>query len=217
MKIGILGGTFNPIHYGHLRIAEEVRERFDLARVILVPAATPPHKTLSSDLPFEHRFRMVGEALAGNPLFEISDIEGRREGPSYLIDTLREFRELYPEDELFFIMGSDSFADIRTWKEYAGYFSLCNIVVVERPGVSFDELAQALPENVAREFTPYPAEKRLAHISGYSVYFFTGTLLDISSSNIRSLVRLERSIRYMVPETVERYIKEKRLYEQKNA
>lgn len=213
MKVGILGGTFNPIHYGHLRIAEEVRERFDLARVILVPAAIPPHKALSSDPLFEHRFHMVSEALADNPLFEISDIEGRREGPSFLIDTLRELRELYPGDELFFIMGSDSFADIRTWKEYAGYFSLCNIVVVERPGVTFEELAQALPEDVAREFTPYPAEKRLAHLSGYSVYFFTGTLLDISSSNIRSLERLGRSIRYLVPETVERYIKEKRLYE----
>jgi nicotinate-nucleotide adenylyltransferase len=217
MKIGILGGTFNPIHYGHLRIAEEVRERFDLARVIFVPAATPPHKTLSSDLLFEHRFRMVSEAVAGNPLFEVSDIEGLREGPSYLIDTLRELRRNYPEDELFFIMGSDSFADIRNWKEYAGYFSLCNIVVVERPGAEFGELANSLPDEVAREFTPYPAEKRLAHCSGYSVYMFTGTLLDISSSNVRLMVRLGRSVRYLLPGAVESYIKEKRLYEGKNA
>lgn len=100
MKIGILGGTFNPVHIAHLRIAEEVRERFELDRVIFVPAATPPHKPLAGDLPFAIRHRMVSMAIAGNPSFTVSEIEGKRAGKSYSIDTIHAFREEYPDDEL---------------------------------------------------------------------------------------------------------------------
>jgi nicotinate-nucleotide adenylyltransferase len=212
MKIGILGGTFNPIHIAHLRIAEEVRDRFGLAKVVFVPAATPPHKQLAEDLPFAGRYEMVRRAIEGNPFFDLSDIEGKRGGKSYSIDTLHAFRSAHPENEIFFIIGSDSFLDIGSWHEYAAIFSLCNIVVVERPEARVPAPDQALPDAIAHEFCYYGAEKRLAHRSGYSVYYLEGVPLDISSSAIRELARLDRSVRYLVPEAVEHYIKEQRLY-----
>lgn len=212
MKIGIIGGTFNPIHFAHLRIAEEVRERFGLERVLFIPAATPPHKPLAGDLPFARRFDMVRLAIAGNPAFAVSDVEGVRGGASYSLDTLLSLREASPGDEFFFIIGSDSFLDIGSWHEYADIFGCCNIVVAERPGATVTALDTALPVAIADDFQYYPAEKRLAHRSGYSVYYLEGMPLDISSTAIRDLVRLGRSIRYLTPPSVEQYIKEQRLY-----
>jgi nicotinate-nucleotide adenylyltransferase len=212
VKIGILGGTFNPIHNAHLRIAEEVRERCDLARIVFVPAATPPHKPLAGDLPFAVRCDMVQRAIAGAPCFEMSDIEGRRGGTSYSIDTLRALRSTHPDDEFFFIIGSDSFLEFGTWHEYAAIFSLCNIVVVERPGGVVAALDKVLPTTVAGQFQYFGAERRLAHYSGYSVYYLEGVPLAISSSAIREMARLGRSIRYLVPDAVVHYIKEQRLY-----
>jgi nicotinate-nucleotide adenylyltransferase len=121
-------------------------------------------------------------------------------------------RSEYPADEFFFIIGSDSFLEFGSWHEYATIFSLCNIVVVVRPGGVVTEPVTALPAAVAHEFCYHVAEKRLAHRSGYSTYFLEGVPLDISSSAIRELARLGRSIRYLVPETVGDYIKEQRLY-----
>ncbi|ACM18974.1 nicotinate/nicotinamide mononucleotide adenylyltransferase [Geotalea daltonii FRC-32] len=212
MRIGILGGTFNPIHNAHLRIAEEVRDRLDLERVMFVPAASPPHKLLAGELSFEVRYEMVRLAIADNPFFTISDIEGKRGGTSYSIHTLQELHLAYPADEFFFIIGSDSFLDIGSWKEYAAIFNLCNIVVVSRPGAVADPLDKALPVAIADRFCYHAAEKRLTHSSGHSVYSIAGTLLDISSSEIRTLTRQGRSIRYLLPATVEQYIKEQRIY-----
>jgi nicotinate-nucleotide adenylyltransferase len=212
VKIGILGGTFNPIHLAHLRIAEEARDRFALDGVIFIPAATPPHKPLAGDLPFDVRLEMVRRAIAGNPRFSASDMEGRRPGKSYSIDTLRTLRVERPDDEFFFIVGSDSYVDMGLWHEYAGIFSCCNIVVMERPGTGTEQPEAALPPDIAGEFRYFPQEKRLAHRSGHSVYFREGVLLDISSSSIRELVKSGCSIRYLVPDTVATYIKEQRLY-----
>jgi nicotinate-nucleotide adenylyltransferase len=212
LKIGILGGTFNPIHIAHLRIAEEVRERFGLEKVVFVPAAAPPHKPLAGDLPFPDRCEMVRRAIAGNPWFDLSDLEGRRGGKSYSIDTLRTLRQELPSDEFFFIIGSDSFLDIGSWHEYAEIFSLCNIVVVERPGSIVHRPDWALPAALVHEFCYHGAEKRLAHRSGYSVYYLEGVPLDVSSSAVRELARSGRSLRYLVPDAVEHYIKDQRLY-----
>jgi nicotinate-nucleotide adenylyltransferase len=212
MRIGIIGGTFNPVHIAHLRIAEEVRETFALDRVLFIPAASPPHKPVAGDLSFHHRYRMVELAVHDNPHFAVSDIEGKRRGKSYSIDTIQVLRTEYPEDELFFIIGSDSFCEIGLWREYAAIFTLCNIVAVERPGSVVTNPMNALPVDIAGEFCYYGAEKRLAHRSGYSVYYLEGAPLDISSSAIRKLARLGRSIRYLVPEAVSHYIKEHRLY-----
>ena len=189
MKIGILGGTFNPLHNAHLRIAEEVRDRLGLERVMFVPAASPPHKMLEGELSFEVRHEMVRLAIADNPFFTVSDIEGKRGGTSYSIHTLQELHHQFPDDDFFFIIGSDSFLDIGSWKQYADIFNLCNLVVVARPGAVADPLDAALPVAIAGEFSYHETEKRLAHSSGHSVYAITGTLLDISSSVIRHLAR----------------------------
>jgi len=212
MKIGIIGGTFNPIHLAHLRIAEGVRDSFGLERVIFIPAASPPHKTLAGDIPFAQRLAMVQLAVQDNPAFSVSDMEGKRGGRSYSIDTLRALRTEHPGDEFFFIIGSDSFLDIGSWHEFAAIFTYCNVVVVERPRATITDMAAVLPAAVAGEFSHYPAEHRLAHRSGYSVFYLHGLPFDISSSAIRELARQGRSLRYLVPAAVEHYIKDQRLY-----
>jgi nicotinate-nucleotide adenylyltransferase len=212
MKVGIFGGTFNPVHFAHLRIVEEIRETLALEKVIFVPAATPPHKPLADDLSFTERLKMVNLAIRGNPFFTVSDVEGQREGKSYSVDTLRVFKEMFPGDEFFFIMGSDSFADIRSWKNYAAIFSLCNIVTIARPGTHIS-LLEVLPVDIAHEFCYHESQTRLSHRSGYSVYSIEGTQLDISSTAIRSLIRQGKSIKYLLPATVEHYIKQQRFYE----
>jgi nicotinate-nucleotide adenylyltransferase len=212
MKVGIFGGTFNPVHTAHLRIAEEVRDRLELAEVVFVPAALPPHKELAEDLPFSIRYEMVRRAIADNSAFSLSDMEGKRDGKSWSIDTVRAFRRERPDDEFYFIIGSDSFIDFGSWREYAAFFSCCNIVVVERPDAKVTALDTVLPPDVAGEFRHDQAGLRLLHRSGFSVYYLEGVPLRISSSAIRELARLNRSIRYLVPAAVEHYIKEQRLY-----
>jgi nicotinate-nucleotide adenylyltransferase len=211
MKIGIFGGTFNPIHFAHLRIAEEIRDTFALERVVFVPAATPPHKPLADDLSFADRLRMVELAVEGNPFFSVSDLEGQREGKSYSIDTLHIFKEMYPSDELFLIMGSDSFAEFGSWREYAAIFSCCNIVTITRPGAAIS-LREAIPGRISHEFVCDGERDRLVHRSGHAVYCMEGTLLDISSTAIRAHIRQGRSIRYLVPAMVEEYINQQRFY-----
>ena len=212
MKIGILGGTFNPIHNAHLRIAEESRDLFGLERVIFIPAATPPHKPSVGELSFASRLEMVRLATADNPHFAVSDMEGVRGGRSYSIDTLRALALEYPQGELYFIVGADSFNDISTWREYAAIFSLCHLICVQRPGSTITSLAKALPVAIAGEFCYDATAKRLSHSSGHGVYALDGVLLDISSSQIRLLARAGRSIRYLLPDAVEHYIKEQRLF-----
>lgn len=212
MNIALMGGTFNPIHLAHLRIAEEARESFGLDRVVFIPAGDPPHKPLAGEVPFSQRCEMVRLAIAGNPAFELSDIEGQRPGKSYSIDTLNCFRELHPHDRLFFIIGSDSFFEIGLWHCYADIFRLCNLIVVERPGRPVTDPLLALPVAIRGEFG-YTSESRLLkHESGQFVHFLKGCPLDISSTGVRHLVACGRSITYLVPCAVETYINTQRIY-----
>ena len=212
MKIGIIGGTFNPIHIAHLRIAEEVRERLALDRIIFIPAATPPHKELDGEISFPDRKAMVELAISDNQSFTCSDIEAQRGGRSYSVDTLRELRELYPDDDLFFIIGSDSFLEISSWYSSADLFKLANIVVVERPDAVVKDLKEPLPLAIRDEFCYSSDEIRLTHRSGFSVFYLPGTPLPISSTDVRRAGREGRSIRYLVPVKVARYISDKRIY-----
>lgn len=212
MNIGILGGTFNPIHLAHLRIAEEARDRFGLDRVIFVPAADPPHKPRQSQVSLSHRLAMVKLAIGDHPAFTFSDIEGHRPGKSYTIDTLRAFRELYPDDRLVFIMGSDSFAEIGTWYDYHRIFTVTNIIVVGRPGTTGLCMISALPVAIADQFCYDAKLELLTHTSGATVSYLEGIPLAISSSSIRELIGSGRSVRYLIPDRVERYIKDHVLY-----
>jgi len=155
---------------------------------------------------------MVRLAIAGNPRFELSDIEGQRGGKSYSIDTLHYFRTHYPADRLFFIIGSDSFFEIGLWHRYAEIFRLCNLIVVERPGRPVADPLSALPVAIRGEFGYTSTTHELKHESGHSVLFLKGCPLDISSTEIRHLVAGGRSITYLVPSTVETYINNQRIY-----
>jgi len=206
MRTGILGGTFNPIHLAHLRIAEEVRETCALDRIMFIPAAMPPHKDVAEDVPFARRLAMVQLAVADNRHFAVSALEGEREGKSYSVHTLEILRRENPGDEFFFIIGMDSFRDITSWREYRRLFELAHIVVAARPGIPDGGSPDLLPVAIRDDFCYDDAAQKLRHRSGNSVIFLTETRLDISSTRIRRLVAEGRSIRYLVPAPVENYI-----------
>ncbi len=212
MKIGILGGTFNPIHLAHLRIAEEVREVCGLDRVLFMPAATPPHKPLADDIPFADRLAMVEAAIAGNPSFAASDLESRRLGKSYSVRTLELLHEACPGDSFYFIIGMDSYRALATWKDYRRLFELTSLVVSTRPGSPGGDALELLPVVIRGEFCYDGGPDRLRHRSGNRVILLEETFLDISSTRIRQLVAEGRSIRYLVPAAVEDYIKRHGLY-----
>lgn len=187
MKIGILGGTFNPIHIGHLILAEEAREKLGLDKIIFVPAYLPPHKDNSDIAPAKYRYRMIELVIKKNRYFSLSDMEIKRNGRSYTIDTLKEFKKLYPEDELHFIIGSDLLRYLEEWKDLDELIKMVRFIVATRPG--------------------YPLEKIPSHISTLPI-----RAVDISGFEIRSAIRQDKSFRYLVPEAVFKYITKKRLY-----
>jgi nicotinate-nucleotide adenylyltransferase len=199
LKVGVFGGTFDPIHLGHLRVAEEVREALGLERVLFVPASIPPHKMQAAVAPPPLRLEMVRRAVVGNPRFEVSGVELEREGPSYSIDTLRELRGgLGPRDRLWFILGEDAFRDIHTWHRFSELFSEVDLAVMRRPPHGLRELAP--PASLAGEFQALPSGFR--HRSGREIRSVPVTLLDISSTRIREALAVGRSVRYLVPEPV---------------
>jgi nicotinate-nucleotide adenylyltransferase len=212
MKTGILGGTFNPIHLAHLRIAEEVREACDLDEVLFIPAAIPPHKAAQVAASFADRLAMVQAAIADNPAFRVSDLEAQRSGKSFSVDTLGILRDADPTGERYFIVGLDSFRDIATWKDYARLFELAHMVVTARPGVELPDPLAALPVAVKADFCYDDQLKKLRHRSGNAVIFLEETRLDISSTLIRRKVAAGESVRYLVPPAVAAHIASHGLY-----
>ena len=211
--VGILGGTFNPIHLGHLRAAEEVREAEGLDEVRLVPAAVPPHKEAEGIIPSRHRFRMVELAVQDTPGMRAWDVELGRPGPSYSIDTIRALRaELGPDRRIAFILGHDAFEEFHTWREPEAILSLCELVVMMRPpwppGRSPGDLCIA----AGGAFRYDAASGTIHHASGRGVSLLHITGLDISATAIRALVAAGRSIRFLVPPAVEAYIARHELY-----
>lgn len=211
-RIGILGGTFNPIHLAHLRSAEEVREAQRLDRVLFIPSATPPHKRQDGIAAAAHRLAMVKLAIAGNAHFQVSTIEIERRGRSYSVDTLRSLHQRMPRGQFFFIMGIDAFREITTWKEYRKIFTLCDLIVTSRPPVDEAPLRAALPVAVRAEFCYRSRIKQLEHSTGSRIIFQRISDLDISASAIRARLGRGLSIRYLVPTAVDRYIARHRLY-----
>lgn len=212
LRLGILGGTFDPIHLGHLRLAEEVGEELDLERVYIVPAAAPPHKEGKSVTSFLQRLVMARIGAKESPLLDVHDLEGHRQGLSYSIETLKKFHELYgPHLKLFFMIGMDAFLEIETWKRYGELFDFANFVVIERPGFPTRKLMGFLRSSglsLKRE----GKEMSFLATSGNRLIFKRATLMDISSTEIRQKVGAGKSIRFLVPEGVRTYIVEKGLY-----
>jgi nicotinate-nucleotide adenylyltransferase len=212
-RLGLFGGTFNPIHFGHLRAAEEVCEALSLDRLWFIPTAHPPHKEERDLTSFEVRVAMTRLAVRDHPRMEVSDLEGRRTGKSYSIETLRLVREeLGPTWELFFIVGLDAMLEIQTWKDYLQLFSLCHFVVLDRPGYDRRHLEEILTHEVQPRFSFLEDGTGFQQPSGQKVLWQRTTLMDISATGIRRLVRQGRSLRYLLPEPVREYIMNNKLY-----
>lgn len=212
MRVGILGGTFNPIHLGHLRAAEEIGEDLDLQKIYLIPAGIPPHKTPDPLADFSHRLEMVRLASAISPLLEAWDIEGKRPGLSYSIETLRLFHSSFrPQLGLFFIVGIDAFLEIQTWKKYPELFNYASFVVINRAGYDTQEFAGFL-DSLHLGFVWDPEGKCFCHPSGNTLLQKETTVMDISASRIRQMVAERKSIRFLVPEAVREYIERVGLY-----
>ena len=191
-RLGIYGGTFNPIHTGHLIIAQEIYDRLSLDRIVFIPSGRPPHKNDAAVTAPEHRHAMVTLATNSDPRFEVSDLELRRPGLSYTIETLRELRRHYgPESRFFFVIGADSLVEIDTWRSPDEVFACATVVVVPRPGVDIDQ-------------APLPWRERVTTVQS--------PMMAVSSTDIRHRVKSGRSIRYFVHPDVEHYIHKHRLY-----
>jgi len=187
VKVGILGGTFNPIHAGHLILAEEAREKLNLDKIIFMPTYLPPHKDKSEIASAQDRFKMIKIAIKGNNHFSVSDLEIKRQGRSYTIDTVRDFKKLHPKDELYFISGSDLLKYLAEWKDLEEILKIVKFVVATRPG--------------------YPLEKIPDYISTVSI-----RAVDISGFEVREASKADKSFRYLVPEGVYNYIIKRKLY-----
>jgi nicotinate-nucleotide adenylyltransferase len=205
MRIGLFGGTFNPIHFGHLRTVMEVRERLGLSRVYLIPS----------------RMEMIRRAVANDAGFVVSDVELMRTGPSYTIDTLAFFTDALPKsNSRFLIVGLDAFLEIHTWKDFRGIMARIPLIVMGRPGGygrgQNEDMSLAVADFLDAMTPGYRYDRQesvFVHPEFQSVYPIGVTSLDISSSAIRDLVRSGRSIRYLVPETVSEFIASKGLYQ----
>lgn len=202
-RVGILGGTFNPIHLGHLLIAHAVAEALDLKRVLLLPAAQPPHKTSDALATADERLAMVRLSMAGDSLLDVCTLDLDRGGNSYAVDTMRAFRVQHPAYDPYFIIGMDSLRELHTWRCVHELLTLCKFVTVDRPGVDrpVNQVELRLPQ-------PWP-ERLLAGIISIRT-------LDVSSSEIRHRIAVGRSIRYLVSPAVEAFIHERGLYRTKS-
>jgi len=187
VKIGILGGTFNPVHIGHLILAEEVREKLGLDKIIFIPAALPPHKDDADIAPAFDRLKMLKLAIKGNKFFGVSDIEIKRKGRSYTIDTLNELKNKFTDDELYFIIGSDLLKYLNEWKDLGEINKMVKFIAATRPG--------------------YPLQQLPPYIHTLDI-----RAVDVSGFAVRQCIKTNKSFGYLVPDKVFDYIKKRKLY-----
>jgi nicotinate-nucleotide adenylyltransferase len=209
MRVGLFGGTFDPVHNGHLRVAEEVREFFFLDRVYFIPTFIQPLKQNLKAADAEDRFRMLRMALGDNGCFRVSRLEIRKRSVSYSIDTVRAFGKRF--SDLYFIIGVDAFSDLRFWRDYKELLSATNFIVMTRPTHGSVRLAELLPEDVRGAMRGVDASV-CEHLSGRKSYLHPITQLDVSSTKIRELHKQGRSIKYLLPRSVEEFIQKRGLY-----
>jgi nicotinate-nucleotide adenylyltransferase len=224
-RVGVLGGTFNPIHLGHLLLAESFRDRLALDRVLFVPAGTPPHKTARGLAPAHHRYAMAALAVAGNPAFAVSDVEVRRSGPSYSVDTLEALAGEWPGARLFFLMGSDTFLDLPTWRTPERLPTWATLAVGYRAGSGFDPEANEARAVLARlgrySWRRIGADAgraaALDAVAPGEVLLVDTRSLPVSAQELRGVLAAGHSVRYLVPSAVADYIAQQRLYDEPEA
>ncbi|MBU0986473.1 MAG: nicotinate-nucleotide adenylyltransferase [Proteobacteria bacterium] len=223
-RIGLFGGTFNPIHRGHLNTVQKVKKAFDLSQVLFIPAALPPHKEPGGVADAQDRMQMIRLAISSDPAlmksFAVSDVELLRPGPSYTIDTVRHFKRIMPDDSmLFLILGLDAILEIDTWKSYKDLFRMVSFIVMARSeGVDQDRplmwkrLESYLKSRISDDYRFSASQSGFIHSVKQTVFLFDVAPVPISSTQIRDFVRKRRSITSLVPENVEAFIKTKGLY-----
>jgi nicotinate-nucleotide adenylyltransferase len=200
MRTGVFGGTFDPVHLGHLILAEQCREQAKLDQVLFVPAALPPHKQQRPLTPFAQRVEMLALAISGQPAFRVEEMEKDRAGPSFTVHTLRQLHAERPSDELCFIMGSDSLRDLPIWYEPRRILELATLLIVERPE------APLIPVGALK------TQVQLGDDFPLRLQVIEAPLIAIASRDIRRRIAEGRSVRYMIPRAVEAYIEDKGLY-----
>ena len=220
VSFGLFGGTFNPIHLGHLRAAAEVKGRFALDRMLFIPSALPPHKAPIDIVAAKDRLEMTRLALSDCPGFEVSDVELMRSGPSYTVDTVRHYKQDLPgTPRLSLVLGLDAFLEIDTWESFQDLFQLIPLIVMSRPGSGggVDDgdgrtIEAFLQDRVSDGYKYLSAESCCVHGDRQNVHVFKVTPMDISSTQIRDCIRRGRSIQHLVPARVIGHIKERGLY-----
>ena len=220
MRFGLFGGTFNPVHIGHLRAALEVKEGFELEKIFLIPAALPPHKIPGEVAAASDRLNMLNLALEDIPGLNVSDVELNRSGPSYTIDTVRHFKRTLPEKSLIFlVMGLDAFLEINYWKSYEELLTQIPIIVINRPqadksasGNGWQELDDYLTSGISADYKFSETQCCYLAPDKEPIYVFEVTALDISATKIRSLIKKGRSIGYLVPRKAAEFINSRGLY-----
>jgi nicotinate-nucleotide adenylyltransferase len=220
MQIGLFGGTYNPVHIGHLRAALEVKEGFALDEVILIPAALPPHKMPAEVADAADRLHMLNLALENTPGLTVSDVELKRSGPSYTIDTVAHFKHALPDQSrIYLIMGLDAFLEIDTWKSYAELLLQIPLIIINRPksgsaaeNPGWKILQKFLASKISSDYVFSESRSCYHARSRQPIYIFEVTSLDISSTRIRNRVNRGRSIEFLVPPKVADFINTKGLY-----
>lgn len=212
--IGILGGTFDPIHAGHLLIAAAAARRFRLDRIYFIPSSRPPHKKPQELAPFPHRYAMVALACAGKDRFVPSLAEAPNDENKfqvfYSIDTVRRFREECPQNRIYFILGADSFMEIPIWRSYQALLDLCDFIIATRPGIRLDELRRVIPAHLLSH--PQVTDGNTIALRRSTVHLMTRMASNVSSTDIRQRCKRGASIHTLVPRTVEDYIRKQVLY-----
>jgi nicotinate-nucleotide adenylyltransferase len=212
--IGIFGGTFDPIHYGHLRIAEEIVDTVNLQKMYFVPAGIPRLRRAPVVLP-QHRVEIVRLAIQNNPTFILDEREIYRDGVSSSIDSVREFkREFGEEIILCFVIGVDAFIKLEEWNSWRELFNLCHFIISARPGYVFHSINELLPKELQKECSQrwVSSADSLRNVTSGLIFIGSTTMLDISATNIRAHIAAGRSIRYLVPDMAVNYISENKLY-----
>ena len=218
--IGLFGGTFNPLHNGHLKVAEDVKAKFNLEKIYFIPSAVPPHKGTEHLADASDRFQMIKAAIPSGKGFEASDVEIQRPGPSYTIDTVKYFENRLPASmPCYLIVGMDAFLEIDTWKSFKTLFDMLPVIVMTRPAKSTQmipapvaELEKYIHAHVDSGYMYLKQKSCFVHPKKQLIYLCHVTPVDISSTRIRNYVRQNMSIKQMIPDTVEKYIHKKGLY-----
>ena len=216
LRIGLLGGTFNPVHRGHLRAAEEVRRRFALSQVLFIPSYIPPHKQTTDMAPPEDRFAMVELAVRSRLHLVASPLEIEAREKSYSIITLNKLQAVYPDAWVFFILGVDAFIEIETWKSYREVLEQCRFIVISRPGFDLATAREVLPSEYSRKMGECGGSGPVGEdlLARFRIFLTPIKALDISATDIRRRLREGRSIHRLVPGPVEEYIRKKNLYQE---